>query len=567
MAIKKLTTGFLNLLILAVSCFVFILPLLRLVGMSLLTDGTVGLGNYSELLSQKRTISAIVNTVIIAVSSSAVSVIFGSFLAFLEAYTDIRHKRLLELLVLSPFVIPSYIITLSWSSLLSSRGVINTFLSSHFGFKADIYSIGGIILVLGICNTAVVYLNVLPMLRKIPRDMEWAAQVSGYNIWQAMRKINIVQAMPAIASGGMLSFLAAIDNFSVPAFLGIPAGIPVLSTYIYENVIGFGPSAFSTAAALSVMLSAIAISGTVIQGLMVRKSSAMESIKEEKEIRVYLGRYKNPVEYGVILFLITLNIFPLISMILSCFFPPYGAKTLDKFTLENFQFVFTNSGVKLAFKNSIKMALITCAVCILIGTAIAYGKVRKGSKAFRAIEQFASLNYAIPGIVLALAMIFHWAKLPNVYGTMRILIIAYITRYLILQIKSSSNALLAIDVSLEEAAQVSGGGMLRRWLRIIIPLTLRPVLSGSFLIFMQSVTELTLSSMLAAAGSKTIGLTIFSLQQGGDYNRSAAVSSVVVAMVALAYLIIALTEHIIYVKNRKRHDTEETEDNSDGYQY
>lgn len=536
----------------AVALFFFLVPLCRLALMSLTTDQGFGLDNYAALLAESRTLRAIGNTVIVAVASTLIAVVLGSLLAFLVAYTDLAHKKWIEILTLAPFVIPSYIITLSWSTLLSARGSLNQFLDSAFGFKVNIYSLGGIILVLGICNAPVVYLNVLPFLRKIPRDLEWAARVCGRSLWQTVRCIDLTQAAPAVASGGMLAFLAAIDNFSVPAFLGIPAGIPVLSTYIYENVIGFGPSAFRSAAALSVLLSAIALTGTALQGLLVKKSSGMESIREDFSVRVPLGRARLPVQWITLGFLALVNIFPLITTITSSFFPAYGTKTLANFTLENYRFVFTNRGIRQAFLNSALLAAATCLICILVGTALACRKVRRCCPASRLVEQSASLTYAIPGIVLALAMIFHWTMVPGVYGTIWILLIAYVTRYLVLQIKSSTNAMLALDVSLEEAAALFGSGRIRMWRQIILPLTIRPILSGTFLIFMQSLTELTLSSMLAAAGTKTIGLSIFSLQQGGDYQRAAAVSAVVIGAVALGYGLSALLPLLAGLKKRAK---------------
>ena len=221
-------------------CFVFIMPILSLLRMSLTTDGGFGLQNYMDMLHEDRTSKAIRNTLIISIASTVIAVAAGSFFAFLNAYTNIKRKKMLELLVLAPYIIPSYIITLSWSSLLLKRGLVNTFLKNIGLPVIDIYTLPGIILVMGICNIPVVYLLVVGMLRKIPRDMEWAGRTSGYTPLQTIRKITMVQAMPAIASGGMLAFLASIDNFSIPAFLGISSGIPVLSTYIYEKAISFG---------------------------------------------------------------------------------------------------------------------------------------------------------------------------------------------------------------------------------------------------------------------------------------------------------------------------------------
>src|SRR5699024_7598587 len=107
---------------------------------------------------------------------------------------------------------------------------------------------------------------------------------------------------------------------------------------------------------------------------------------------------------------------------------------------------------------------------IIIGTAIAYMKVRRNSAAARMMESAASLTYALPGIVLDLAMIFHWTKVPGIYGTIKILIIAYATRYLVLQIKGSTTAMLSVEPALEEAGQVCGAGKTVIWKRIMIPM-------------------------------------------------------------------------------------------------
>lgn len=514
--------------------FVFIMPILRLVLMSLTTDDGLSIQNFVVLLAQERTREAILNTLLISVLSTVIAVVFGSLFAFLVAYTNISNKRWIELLVLAPYIIPSYVITLSWSEMLSSRGLINSFLTSLSLPEINIYSLPGIILVMGICNVPVVYLIVINMLRKIPKDMEWAARVSGYGLKDVITKITLKLASPAIASGGVLAFLASIDNFSIPAFLGISAGIPVLSTYIYENAISFGSSSFNLAAALSILLSVIALGGSLIQLRFVAKGSQMESVKEDYSIRVYIGKKKvRVINFVLMFFLICINIVPLLGMMVSSFYNTYGTRL----TLENFEFVFTNQSVRNSVFNSVFLTLLTCVVCIVIGTTIAYLKVRKNSKVAYFIESSASLTYALPGIVLALAMIFHWGKVPGVYGTIKILVIAYITRYMILQIKGSTTALLSVESSLEEAARMSGSKPVHVWRKIIIPLITKPVLSSSFLIFVSACSELTLSSMLAAANTKTIGLTIFNLKQGGSYSYSYAMSTVMVVVIVFLYFV------------------------------
>jgi iron(III) transport system permease protein len=215
---------------------------------------------------------------------------------------------------------------------------------------------------------------------------------------------------------------------------------------------------------------------------------------------------------------------------------------LSNITFQNYIDVVSNPSVYKAILNSINLAIITCIICILIGTLVAYLKIRKNNKAMDIIEKSASFTYAIPGIVLALAMIFHWVEpvpgfRPGVYGTINILIIAYVTRYLIIQIKGSSIAILMVEPSLEEAALACGSSRIRMWCKVIIPLLVKPVLSSTFIVFMSSMTELTLSSILSAAGTKTIGLTVFNFQQSGDYILSSTMSACIMSLAFGGYFV------------------------------
>lgn len=524
---------------------VFVAPLLRLLTMSFSQVESQGLPAYALLLQDRRAGTALFNTLIIGLGATAVAVLLGTGLAVVVAYTNVRQKSLIEFLAVIPFIVPSYIITLAWTGLLQEQGMINQLLLAFSLPDINLYSLGGIILVMGLTNTPIVYLGVVNFLRKIPRELEWAARAGGYKTLDILWRISLPQALPAIASGGLLSFLATIDNFAVPAFLGISSGIPVLSTLIYEKAIGFGPSAFNEAAALSVVLSLLAVGGTLLEGRITRGQQSQESILPDREPRIILkDRGRSWLERITLGGLGLLNIVPLATMILSAFLKSYGAAlTPANLTLKNFAAVFTNRSIYLAVGNSLFLAGLTCAVCLVGGTALAYLRVRKGSRAAILAEKCAALTYAVPGIVLALAMIFYWVEplpgvKPGLYGTASLLVIAYITRYLVLQIKGSATTLGTINPDLEEAVRATGRSRLVCWCQVILPLLMRPALASTFLIFVSSLTELSLSSLLAGAGTKTIGLSIFSFQQAGDYQISAAMSTLVVILVIAAYLLI-----------------------------
>ena len=180
---------------------VFIAPIVRLLFMSLKGSDGYGLSNYQVLLQEKRTREAIFNTILIAASSTMIAIVAGSGLALAAAYTNIKRKRLLELLVLLPFIIPSYIITLSWSGFLSKKGIVNQILGAVGIGPVNIYSIGGILLVIGICNIPVVYMSVIHMLRRIPRDLEWASRACGFGLSYTLIHVDLVQVLPAIIAG------------------------------------------------------------------------------------------------------------------------------------------------------------------------------------------------------------------------------------------------------------------------------------------------------------------------------------------------------------------------------
>lgn len=520
----------------------FAAPVLRLISMSLRVPGGWGLTNFQVLFQDSRTLEAIRNTLFISLCSAGLSTLLGTALGFLLAYTDLRHKKLLELLILLPFIIPSYIITLSWSGLFLQDGRINLFLRGLGFAGVNLYTRGGILFVLGIVNMPVVYLSVIHFLRKIPVDLDLAARSCGFSSWETWRRIDLKEALPAIAAGGLLAFLAAMDNFAVPAFLGISSNITVLSTMIYEKAIGMGPGAFPAAAGLSVVLSCLALGGTLLESGLVSSQSALESIQESREPRIFFRpSVRTGVEGGLFLVLGLLDLVPLLDMMINAFLKNYGLPaTADNFSWENFQFVFSSTGVMDALETSLLLASAAGAICLVAGTLIAYWKLRRHSVAALLAERGAALAYALPGIVLALAEIFHWTEplpgiKPGIYGTMGLLLIAYVTRYMILQIKGSTNALLAINPELEDAVLASGRDWRTLWRQVLLPLLLRPCVASTALIFISALTELTLSSMLASAGTRTIGLAIFNFQQAGDYNLAAALSTLITALILGGY--------------------------------
>lgn len=528
----------------------FILPILRLIFMSFIGEGGFTLSFYEEILTEERTWTVLKNTMYVIIGSTAIASIVGVLFAWIMAYTDIRGKGIIQVFILLPFVIPSYITSLAWVQFFGPAGFLDSVLSV-LPFEVptwDLYSISGIIFVMGISHFPLVYLFTVNVLRQIPREMELAARISGASRLKSFRKVVLPIALPGIVGGTFIAFLGSLDNFGIPAFLGTPANISVLSTYIYQQVIGFGTSSFNRAAVLSVVLGIIALIGIALQWFVLRKSKRLETEKIDYEPRYYLGKKKLVVEGIVWLFFAVTSIFPLVSMVLTSFLRAYGLSfTWENMSLKNYSYILTSPSTTEAIWTSLKLAGTTAIIGIWIGTLIAYLRVRKPSMFMKVVEGSITIPYALPGTVLALAMIFAWMEPipgwnPGIYGSVAILYIAYITRFLILQVRSGITAFQQVDVQMEEASRINGTNGFGKWKRILIPLITPGVLSGAMLVFLSALSELTVSALLYSSDSETIGVSILSFQQSGYSLYATAFSCVIIGLILLSYIILFVVQ-------------------------
>lgn len=525
----------------------FLFPIIKLMALSLVHKTGTGLGVYLDLLGEARTWKTMESTLIIVSGSTLVAIILGIGLAWLIAYSNLSHKSWLHLIVMLSFIMPSYVVTLAWTSFTGVQGPIAEFL--HL-FSEDMkpwsmYSYGGIIFVMGIHHYPLVYLLTVGVLRRIPRELEWASRAGGAGRWATFRTITLPLAIPGIASGGLLAFLASLDNFGIPAFLGIPANITVLSTLIYEQVVGFGPSAFARSSALAVLLGIVALVGTSIQWLVQRSYKTSETAYEDMVPRFQLGKKKWLWTGLVWLFLGVITFLPLVSMLMYSLKKAYGLPfSWNNTTLDHFRFVlWENAKAYHAIGNSLTLALVTLIVCMILGTAFAYYRLQRSTLLVKGMDLVISLPYALPGIVFGLAMILTWMEPipgwnPGIYGSVAIMFIAYMIRFMTLQVRSSMTAFQQIDASAGEAARISGAGWSSVLRKILLPLTLPGILAGALLVFLSALTELTVSSLLWSSGSETIGVVIFNFEQAGSTNYSTALSCVIVALIMILMILL-----------------------------
>jgi iron(III) transport system permease protein len=523
-----------------------LVPMLRLLVEALLPgkDGTLPL----ESLWSHSVFKAGINTLISSIGSSIISAALGGGLALAIGLTDIRRKGALNLLCLLPLLIPPQISALAWIRLLDSGTPVRDALEAILGPISGhpLYGGGGVTFVMGLEHAPLVFLTMMAAIRRLPCDLIEAARSAGGRKRHVFAGIILPLLQPALFAGGALAFVSAIGNFGTPALLGIPGRFTVLTTLIYQRLSGFGPSVLGETAALGLVLAVLAGLGLIFQREAFRRAPILRSAGPSGPI-LELGRSRPVFALAVWIVLLVLTVVPLLALLAASLVPALGVPlSFATATFENFTYVLTEyQPTQRAFLNSTLISAAAAAITAMLALVLAYYAEVRRWRWIRALDAAADAPYAVPGTVLAIAMILIFLKpLPligvSLYGTSLIILAAYLSRFLAIVLRPLSAAMRQIDPTLEEAARLAGATGPRRLFGIILP-ALRPaVASGALLVFLTAFSELTVSALLWSQGHETVGVMVFSLQSEGAAGPAAAVASltvfVILALAGLATL-------------------------------
>jgi iron(III) transport system permease protein len=494
---------------------------------------------------------ALINTIEASALATLVSVAIGVVIAFLLALTDIRGKGALSFMALLPLLVPSQITALAWIELTTASSPILAPVLAPFGLAPapgttnPLYSKWGIVLVMGIEHSTLVFLAVRAGLRNLPRDLIEAARLGGAHPLRVSRSVIVPLALPAILAGALLAFVTSVGNFGIPALLGIPGRYTMLTTLIYQHLQGFGPRVLGEVAALALGLAALAVAGLLLRTLLVRRFANEGSSAPLEPFQ--LGRGRMAVAVLLWMMLIAIAILPLIALLAASLAPALGVPLrLGTATLENYRFALLEQDATVrAFANSFLLAFTTAAISAAVALPLAYLATLRQSRVARLLDFVADAPYAVPGTVLAIAIILVFLPpLPllqvSLYGTIGIILVAYLARFLALVLRPTMAAMERVNKNLDEAAQLAGASVLVRLWAVILPFVAPSVIAGALLIFMTALNELTVSALLWSTGRETLGVVVFALQYEGNSPAAAAVAVISVA-VTLALAGIATT--------------------------
>ncbi len=507
-------------------------------------NGGFTLENYKEVFSDVRNYEALLHSLWVSVCATVLSTVIGCGAAYFTTRTDMPFKKSIHRLFLFNFFIPPFIIAMAWQQILGPVGVVNRWYQEITGSTeklVTIYGQNGIIFVFTLSGSVMVYMVMKSNFEKIQSSLEEAAVITGASSFQIFKDIVMPVLKPSVYSAMILVFVSNISNYGVPSVLGFHVSYYTLTTRIHQVLEDFSmTNNMEVAASLSAVLVIITVLTLTAKDRMLKgKEFTLITGKSEKAALNELGVWRKWAGILWVVYGIFVTVCPILSILATSLTKAYGLPfSVKNMSLKNFATVFQMPLFQRAMGNSLFLAFTAAFLAVGIGFVVAYLCVMAKTRFSRPLEFVITMPGAIPGTVMAIAIILAWLRPVPVFGfsfynTIWIILIAYVANYTTQAFRTISGSMYQINRSLEEAAVISGASLAKVMTTIVIPLIRESVGTAWFLIFIPCLRELTLSIFLWSSGNETLATAIFTLQEAGNYTAACALSIVIIGLIAL----------------------------------
>jgi len=539
-------------LCLVVVAWLALVPLAFLLWQSFLTPGVADTPaaftwlNYAKVYTSVETFRLLGNSLAFAAGAAALSLAIGTALAWMNERTNTPFKSLIYALSVVPLVIPGILFVAAWIMLASPKiGVLNLLLQRAFGTDRvffDVYTLPGMMWVDGIQHAPVAFLLMSAALRSMDPSLEESALMSGASMFQVARRITLKLAFPALAASFLILFVRSIESFENPALLGLPVGIQVFTSSIYEALHAY-PSDVGLASTYAITLLVITSGGIFWQSRLATQGTRYATVsgKAFRPRTMDLGRWRYAAGAFFLVYaalVIGLPFLVLVWSSLQRFYSVPSLAALQNVSLYNYAAVLDYPNIGTAVWNSIVLSLSTATAVMALTAVIAWLVLRTRIPGRWILDNVVSLPMVMPGLVIGLAiMICYLALGGGIYGTVWILLIAYMTRFLPYGMRFNSASLLQLHKELEESAALSGADWLTTFRRVVLPLLKPGLIAGWIYIVIVSIRELSSSVLLYSPDSQVLSVVLWELWQNGQYVQLSALG--VMMMAALFVFVLA----------------------------
>ena len=490
------------------------------------------LKNYQKAYASEYTYSTFMNSLIFATGSAALSFLFGTILAWLVERTNTPLRVIFVPLAVIPLILPGVLESIAWIFLLSPKfGYINVALMYLFGLETapfNVFSLPGMIWVHSVGQVPLAFLMMVAAFKSMDPSLEESAMMSGANTWQTLRRVTLRLLMPTSASVLLILFVRTLESFETPALIGIPARIYVYTSEIYLAFSEYPPD-YGRGAALAVGLLLLTAVGVWLYTRSTREGKRFQTVtgKAFRPRQFDLGPWRW-VGFGfLIVYFVVVVLLPFLVMLWASFLPFFATPSWDavqKLTLENYRYLAGFRPFWDAMKNSIILAIMSATVAMVLTSLIAWVVYKSRLPGSWMLDFLAFVPITVPGIVLGMALILLYVAFPiPIYGTIWVLLIAYVTRYIPYGMRSSSGAILQIHSELEEAAAASGASWWETFKRVTLPLLRPGFVAGWIYICIVSFREFSTSVLLATGDSRVLSILLFNMFEQGQVTVVAAI--------------------------------------------
>jgi len=477
------------------------------------------------------------NSLAYASGGAVLALLLGTVLAWLLERTNTAFRGGLYVLAIVPLILPGVLFSIAWIFLLSPNiGLINMAARSLGLASApfNIYSLAGMIWVDGLHNSPLAFLLMSAAFRAMNPALEESAWVSGAGLGTGLRRITLPLLVPSLLSVFLLLFIRNLGNFEVPALIGRPAGIEVFTSKIWAATRRY-PLDFGLAGVYAVTLLLLTPLALFVNSRLVRDARRYATVTGESgrgRVRD-LGLGRLLVGAGVLVYLMVIVVLPLGVLLwnsLLPFFMPPSQAALAALTLGNYAAAFAYPQVSRGLQNSVLLAAGTAVLVMGIAASVSWLIIRSRARGRWLLDVVATVPITFSGVVIGVGLIWTYLTLPvPIYGTLWILLIAYLTRFLPYGVRACSAALVQIDRALEDVGEVSGATWGPRFRRIVLPLLRPALLAGGTYILVVTVREFSSSVLLWGPRAEVFSVVLFDLWQSGLFQQVSALGSVLCA--------------------------------------
>lgn len=500
------------------------------------------LGNFGRLFGDPQLPSILATTAVFAAITIVIAQVGGVLAAIVIGRTDLPGRRWLGGVLMWPLYLSHLIFGMGWVIVYGPSGFATQFLARLFGGAPwNLYSVAGMGLVAGVSQIPLAYLYCLyGAVRSVDPTLENAARTVGARPLSVLVRVTLPLMIPSIISSTALNLIIAVETLSIPLFLGGPARIETLSTFLYHRGIAASNPDHGLLAASSVLLILLVGLTLSIQRLLLRQGHRYETVKGKgaRASSLRLGPVRWPLAIAISILVLVFIVVPVLGVVLrafTTFLSPLVAPW-SVLTLKNFSSLFASETFMRAIRNTFVVAVISAALGTVLAALVALLIQRSDFPFRRTLETLAYSPRMIPGLITGLGIFYATIVFPPM-GWLRdslwILVVAYVMATLPLALGAIQPAIVQIGADLDKAARTVGANWITSMRIVLLPL-LRHAMIGSFmLLFIFHLKSYIIAIFLISPGLEVMGVTMLSLWTNGDVGVTAAFATVQMLAIAL----------------------------------